>query len=58
MYRGLRDTTITCYIVFNFWKLFVVSHLLSVHLYSDWLQHGIFMCSTVYLAFVSNTNSW
>ena len=36
-------------------QLFVVFHSLLMQLYSDWLQHGIFM---VYLTFVSNTNNW
>ena len=39
-------------------QLFVVFHSLSLHLKSDWLQHGIIMCSIVHLAFDPNTNNW
>ena len=39
-------------------QLFVFFHSLSVHLKSDRLQHGIIMCSMVYLAFDPNTNNW
>ena len=39
-------------------QLFVFFHSLSMNLKSDWLQHGICMCSMVYLAFDPNTNNW
>ena len=39
-------------------QLFAFFHSLSVHLKSDWLQHGIIMCSMVYLAFDPNTKNW